>query len=384
MLAETGGQPSEITGLLRPETHAYYPEFVNALFGELEAWVPVKTKWFMDKMPYAKIGEKPGETVVVPGWVGAPYWEKIGAIVELGNAASHAEQSYPSLTSRRILVVPDIEGRSDQIARIPLQHADGWTMRSDDPQKVMEAGEAVFSEMTAQMLGVVGHFTDVIYMDPHSRKVIEYMDRYIPNAVPLTAIPLFAEYVRARAWNTGNTVVHLPDLGSIARGELLATLLDKPVSRGDKYRPGHNKSEVTILNGGIDQATVITIDDRADTVGTIAVNLEKLKQMGADKLYVLSTHGIWSGPAIARLKKAFYDGILDGIAVTNTLPSAKMVEILKAEGYDAEVLDVRPIFIRALKHLLDHQGAEVDTYDIKRFIFRPDDPAVVERRLVER
>lgn len=372
----------EATGLLTAETHAYYPVFVNYVFGELEALVPVKRKYFMDKMPYLKIGEEPSSTVVILGWISAPFWERIGEIAEIGNAVSHTEDGYSSLTNRRILVSPDIEGRSDRITRVPANEADGFVIPAPEPDKVMEAGEAVHAEIIAKMLGLVANITDIIYMDTHSEFVVRYLDQYIPNALPLTSIPLMVDYIKERGWDKGNTKVYVPDRGALPRCVLLAQLLGLSIVRGSKWRPAHNEAQIKVFDDGIEGVNLITLDDRADTAGTISSGLNVLKSKGAQDIYVLSTHGIWSGPAISRLQNAFEAGSLKGLAVTNTLPSSEMIELLRYRGFDAKVLDVRPIFVNALRHILDPNSQDDDSYGANKYIFRPESPEVFERLLV--
>jgi ribose-phosphate pyrophosphokinase len=58
------------------------------------------------------------------------------------------------------------------------------------------------------------------------------------------------------------------------------------------------------------------IDDIIDTAGTIVKGAEVLMASGAERVIAAATHGIFSGPAIDRLKNA----PLSEVVVTNTLP----------------------------------------------------------------
>jgi len=58
------------------------------------------------------------------------------------------------------------------------------------------------------------------------------------------------------------------------------------------------------------------IDDIIDTAGTIVQGAEVLMENGAEAVTAAATHGIFSGPAIDRLKNA----PIDEVVVTNTLP----------------------------------------------------------------
>jgi ribose-phosphate pyrophosphokinase len=58
------------------------------------------------------------------------------------------------------------------------------------------------------------------------------------------------------------------------------------------------------------------IDDIIDTAGTIVQGAEVLVANGAERVTAAATHGIFSGPAVDRLKNA----PLAEIVVTNTVP----------------------------------------------------------------
>ena len=53
-----------------------------------------------------------------------------------------------------------------------------------------------------------------------------------------------------------------------------------------------------------------------DTAGTICQAAELLKERGASTVLAAATHGVFSGPAIDRLKNS----VLERVIVTDTLP----------------------------------------------------------------
>jgi ribose-phosphate pyrophosphokinase len=60
----------------------------------------------------------------------------------------------------------------------------------------------------------------------------------------------------------------------------------------------------------------VMVDDMIDTAGTIVQGAEALSAAGAGRVTALATHGVFSGPAIDRLKNS----LIDQVVVTNTLP----------------------------------------------------------------
>jgi ribose-phosphate pyrophosphokinase len=58
------------------------------------------------------------------------------------------------------------------------------------------------------------------------------------------------------------------------------------------------------------------VDDMIDTAGTVVKGAEVLLASGASRVTAAATHGVFSGPAIDRLKNA----PIDEVVITNTLP----------------------------------------------------------------
>ncbi len=82
------------------------------------------------------------------------------------------------------------------------------------------------------------------------------------------------------------------------------------------------------------------IDDMIDTAGTIVAAAEQLMDRGAASVCCAATHGVFSGPAIDRLKNSR----LDKVVVTNTvaLPEEKRldkIEVLSAASIIADAID---------------------------------------------
>jgi ribose-phosphate pyrophosphokinase len=68
--------------------------------------------------------------------------------------------------------------------------------------------------------------------------------------------------------------------------------------------------------GEVDGLQCVLIDDMIDTASTIVQGAEVLVASGAARVTAAATHGIFSGPAIDRLKNA----PIAEVVVTNTLP----------------------------------------------------------------
>ena len=69
--------------------------------------------------------------------------------------------------------------------------------------------------------------------------------------------------------------------------------------------------------GEVHDRDVIVLDDEIATAGSIVELLRKLRQDGVREVSLACTHGLFSGPAIERLKQE--PGIVE-IVATNTVP----------------------------------------------------------------
>ena len=81
------------------------------------------------------------------------------------------------------------------------------------------------------------------------------------------------------------------------------------------------------------------IDDMIDTGGTICAAADLLVANGADMVIAAATHGVFSEPAIDRLKNAAIETVL----ITDTLPLGPDKQIDKME-----ILSVAPIIAKAI------------------------------------
>ena len=66
----------------------------------------------------------------------------------------------------------------------------------------------------------------------------------------------------------------------------------------------------------VEGRNVLIVDDIISTGGTMIKAANLLREMGAKKVFVAATHGVFAEGAIERVSKA-----VDELAVTNTIPT---------------------------------------------------------------
>ena len=97
--------------------------------------------------------------------------------------------------------------------------------------------------------------------------------------------------------------------------------------------------EAKEIVGEVAGRTCVLIDDMIDTGGTIVAAAELLADNGAERVIAATTHGVFSGPAIDRIKNS----TIEKVIATDTLPLPPDKEIDKIE-----IVSVAPIIARAI------------------------------------
>ena len=168
----------------------------------------------------------------------------------------------------------------------------------------------------------------------------------------LTALPIITDYLSERL--EGPTTVLSPDAGGVKRAERYARFLDASVAFVYKRRDPslHNVSSALDMAGSVTGRHVVIVDDIIDTAGTVTNAAEMVRDQGAISVRIAATHGVFSEPAVDRIKNAPVEEVI----VTNTLPvSAEALELDKIQ-----VLSIAPILAETLQAIfMDSSVSEI-------------------------
>lgn len=135
------------------------------------------------------------------------------------------------------------------------------------------------------------NFKAVYTLDAHSDSSLALIDR-IHNASPNTII---ADVI----WNIPeidcrNLVVYFPDAGAYKRYKDLTAITNYPKVYGEKIRnwQTHRIEGLNVVTNGTDLKgkSVLLIDDIISYGGTFYHSVLKLKELGADKIYIYASH----------------------------------------------------------------------------------------------
>ncbi|MFN3599661.1 MAG: ribose-phosphate diphosphokinase [Aquificaceae bacterium] len=209
--------------------------------------------------------------------------------------------------------------------------------RKDKPRVPISA------RLLADLITVAGA-QRVIIVDLHSPQIQGFFNIPVDN---LYALNVLYDYVKERV--DQNTVVVSPDAGGVERARILANKLSCGIAIIYKRRPEPNVAEVLDLIGDVKDKTAIIVDDIIDTAGTVVAATHMLLSKGAKRVMVCTTHGIFSGPAIDRLREA----PIEKVITTNTLPMEnRTFEKLR-------VVSIAPLIAEAIKRA--HEGESISS-----------------------
>lgn len=174
--------------------------------------------------------------------------------------------------------------------------------------------EPISARLVANLLETAGA-ERVVAMDLHSDQIQGFFNIPVDT---LTAMPLMTNYLKTK--NLKDMIVVAPDTGRAKVAKKLADRLGAQLAILHKVRAEQQKAEVTHVVGDVKGKTVVITDDMIDTAGTITSGVNALRAAGCNKdVYVVATHGIFSGPAIERMTKANFAEVV----VTDSVPIPK-------------------------------------------------------------
>jgi ribose-phosphate pyrophosphokinase len=216
------------------------------------------------------------------------------------------------------LQVADACRRSD-VASIGIIYPTFPYARSDKKNKPRVS---IMSSVISNGLKNAG-FSRIICMDIHAGQIQGCIPLPFDN---LYAIKLQLEYLRKFVFQdltseeiNNEFVLVAADVGCGKRIRDFAKRLQMPYAIMDKQRDYSKPGvvlESALIGQNVKDRTAIVIDDMADTMGTMISAVNDLKEHGVNKVIVVVTHGVLSGPAIDRINTC---DMISQVIVTDTI-----------------------------------------------------------------
>jgi ribose-phosphate pyrophosphokinase len=198
--------------------------------------------------------------------------------------------------------------------------------------KVFRPGEPLSVKVIAQILQTV-RLERVITFDLHNLAILGFFEVPVVN---LSARALFLDYFKERI--SDKTIVVAPDAGSVKNSTAFAYDLHVDVAYIDKKR-NLETGDVTVagINRDITGCKVIIVDDMIVTGSTLVEVARFLKEKGAERVEVASTHHLY----VAGAQEKLDDSGIDSLVVTDTVQAPRTyphVTVLSVAGLIAREL----------------------------------------------
>ena len=157
----------------------------------------------------------------------------------------------------------------------------------------------------------------------------------------LSAVPLICDHFDG--WDLTDFVVVAPDAGSARRAGAYASRLGLPLAVGDKRRSSDLEVTIHSVVGDVTGKKVLIFDDEIATGGSMLKLADYLqKHHGVEEVYAGAAHGVLVGPALERLAKNPFKGVV----VTDSLPlpedtgSANIAHVCVAELFATAIVAI--------------------------------------------
>jgi len=200
--------------------------------------------------------------------------------------------------------------------------------------------EAVGGRLVADLIEA-GGLHRVIAVDLHTPAVEGFFTVPMEH---LTAVPFLADAIRPPP--PAPAVIVAPDLGAVKLAGRYATLLNLPVAIVHKTRISGTEVTTSGITGEVRGCTPIIVDDMISTGGTIEAAVRALLAAGCSPhVTVVASHGLFVGPAVARLRGLPIQQLL----VTDSVTTPEFLLPIR-------LLSVCPLLAEAVTRLHDNRS----------------------------
>lgn len=193
-----------------------------------------------------------------------------------------------------------------RITAVIPYYAYGRTDKKDQPRVPITA------RLIADCITVAGAHR-VVSMDMHAGQIQGFFDMPVDE---LTAQTIQARYFAAK--KLSDLTVVAADEGFAKKARQLADRLGAPLAIVEKRRLGNEGvTEAMGIIGNVQGRCALIVDDEIDTAGSLTQAVRIVTNQGAREVYCCATHGVFSGPAIERLRTAS----IKELVVTDSIPT---------------------------------------------------------------
>ena len=152
--------------------------------------------------------------------------------------------------------------------------------------------EPISARLVAEMLEIAG-IDRLVTMDLHAGQLQGFFSKPVDH---MTAMPILTQFVQDRLGDR-ELVIIAPDAGRVKLVRKFAQKVGAPYALMEKERPAQQVAEIGYVIGDVKDKTAVIVDDIIDTGGTLSAAAQTVLDEGADEVYAVATHGLFSGNA---------------------------------------------------------------------------------------
>ena len=156
--------------------------------------------------------------------------------------------------------------------------------------------EPITARLVAEVLETAG-IDRLVTMDLHAGQVQGFFSKPVDH---MTAMPILTQFVQDRLGDR-DLVIIAPDAGRVKLVRKFAQKVGAPYALLEKERPAQQVAEIGYVIGDVKGKVAVIVDDIIDTGGTLSAAAQTVLDEGADKVYAVATHGVFSGNAFETL-----------------------------------------------------------------------------------
>jgi ribose-phosphate pyrophosphokinase len=171
--------------------------------------------------------------------------------------------------------------------------------------------EPISARVVAKALETIG-IDRLLTMDLHAGQMQGFFSKPVDH---MTAMPILTQFVKDQL-GEDDLVIISPDAGRVKMTRKFAQKIGAPYALLEKERPAQQVAEIGYVIGDVKGKVAVIVDDIIDTGGTLSAAAQTVLDEGAEKVYAVATHGVFSGNAYETLSNS----PLSGIVVTDTVP----------------------------------------------------------------
>src|SRR5918996_3301794 len=165
--------------------------------------------------------------------------------------------------------------------------------------------EPISARLVAELLEVAG-IDRLMTMDLHAGQVQGFFSKTVDH---MTAMPILTQFVQDRLSGEDLAII-APDAGRVKLVRNFARKVGAPYALMEKERPAQGVAEIGRVIGDVKGKAAVIVDDIIATGGTLNAPPQTVLDAGADRVYAVATHGLFSGRAYETLADSPLAGIV--------------------------------------------------------------------------